>query len=229
MRKQALDDWGMMLVVTVSLVLFMAACSASAKEVVSQASGTVVQSESKDNIILSRSAEGSLVTVELKLYSEDHAAPRWVLSSSEIETLKMKLNGLPKSSRVDVPDWSYISVTNFNNSESFPYSTVYIVNNRVVLVNYKGERSYYVDTKEAGEWLRLLAGNHVPSSMYSRSIKTGTGVAMVVRSSGDTDPSGIETAVKNPNMMEYAPYLVVVLILILFAYLAFKRPKTEGA
>jgi hypothetical protein len=141
----------------------------------------------------------------------------------------MKLNGLPKSSRVDVPDWGYISVTNFNNSESFPYSTVYIVNNRVVLVNYKGERSYYVDTKEAGEWLRLLAGNHVPSSMYSRSIKTGTGVAMVVRSSGDTDPSGIETAVKNPNMMEYAPYLVVVLILILFAYLAFKRPKTEGA
>jgi len=198
---------------------------------VPQARGTVVRAESADNIVLAEPSEGSewsRVTVEIKMYSKDYAAPRWVLSDSEIDILKMKLSKLPESSRIDVPDWGYISVTNYNDSGAFPYSKVYIVNNRVILVDFKGERSYYVDIKKAGEWLMLLAGTNVPSSMYSRPVRSGSGVAMVV-SSGDGGESGGQTEVRNRNMMEYAPYIVVVLMLILFAYMAMKRPKTEGA
>ena len=222
----------MLLIVMASFALCSASLGANAKEVAEQAHGTVVQSQSKDNIVLAKSEEETLVTAEIKMYSQDRAAPRWVLSSSEIETLEMKLTNLPRSSRVDVPDWNYVSVNNFNNSAGFPYRSIYSFNNRLVLVDSAGKRSYYVDLKKVGEWLMLLAESRVPSAMSQRAVRSGSGVAMVVNAPGtkDTTPTGSGTdEVKNPNMMEYAPYMVVVLVLILFAFFAFRKPKTEGA
>jgi hypothetical protein len=233
MTKQAITKFGIMLIVLASFALCNASLGAYAKEVAEQAHGTVVATGSKDNIVLARSAEQTLVTAEIKMYSQDRAAPRWILSGSEIETLKMKLSSLPRSSRVDVPSWGYVSVTNFNNSGEFPYSSVYCFNNRLVLVDSSGKRSYYVDTKKVGEWLMLLAESRVPSAMSQRPVKSGSGVAMVINSPETKDTrvlEGSETdVVKNQNMMEYAPYMVVVLVLILFAFFAFRRPKTEGA
>jgi len=232
MTKQAKS--GIMLIIIIaSLALCFASLAANAKEIAEQAHGTVVQSQSKDNIALAKSEEKTLVTAEIKMYSKDRAAPRWILSSSEIETLKMKLSNLPRSSRVDVPDWGYVSVTNFNNSGSFPYSSIYSFYNRVVLVDSSGKRSYYIDTKKVGEWLMLLAESRVPSALSQRAVRSGSGLAMVVNSPETKDTrvlAGSETdEVKNQNMMEYAPYMVVVLILILFAFVAFRKPKTEGA
>ena len=101
-----------------------------------------------------------------------------------------------------------------------------------MLIESSGKRSYYVDTKKAGEWLMLLAESRVPSALSQRAVRSGSGVAMVVNSPEGKDTgslAGSETEVKNQNMMEYAPYMVVVLILILFAFFAFRKPKTEGA
>jgi hypothetical protein len=234
MAKQQIKKSGIILLVIASLALYVAIFGASAKEVAEQAHGTVVPTASKDNIVLAESSEQTLITAEIKMYSQDYAAPRWILSSSEVETLEMKLTNLPRSSRVDVPEWGYVSVTNFNNSGDFPYSSIYSFNNRLVLVDRAGKRSYYVDIKKVGEWLMLLAESRVPSAMNQRPVKSGTGVAMVINPPGQTKDTrylgASETGeVKNPNMMEYAPYIVVVLILILFAFYAFRRPKTEGA
>jgi len=232
MIKPAIKKSRVMLILIASLALCNASLGAYAKEIVEQAHGTVVQSQSKDNIVLAKSEEQTLVTAEIKMYSQDRAAPRWILSSSEIETLEMKLTNLPRSTRVDVPDWNYVSVTNFNNSIGFPYRSIYSFNNRLVLVDSAGKRSYYIDTKKVGEWLMLLAESRVPSAMSQRVVRSGSGVAMVVNApeTKDTTPAGSGTdEVKNPNMMEYAPYLVVVLVLILFAFFAFRKPKTEGA
>jgi hypothetical protein len=233
MTKQAKKS-RIMLILIALLALCISISGANSKEVAEQVRGTVVQSQSKDNIVLAQSSEETLITAEIKMYSKDMAAPRWILSSSEIETLKLKLSNLPRSSQVEVPDWGYVSVTNFNNSGSFPYRSIYSFNNRLVLVDSTGKRSYYVDTKKVGEWLMLLAGSRVPSSLSQRQVKSGTGVAMVIKAPEQTlnssDPSSSQTnEVKNQNMMEYAPYMVVVLILILFAFFAFRRPKTEGA
>jgi len=228
MTKQA-KKTRIMLMAIASLALCFALTS-YAKEVVEQAHGTVVQAASKDNIVLAKSSEQTLITAEIKMYSKDRAAPRWILSSSEIETLNMKLTNLPRSTRVDVPDWNYVSVTNYNNSAEFPYSSVYAFNNRLVLVDSEGKRSYYVDTKKVGEWLMLLADTRVPSALSQRPVRSGSGVAMVVNTPETKDTGSSDTGeVKNQNMMEYAPYMVVVLILILFAFLAFRKPKTEGA
>jgi hypothetical protein len=231
MTKQSKS--GIMLIVIASLALSFATIGANAKEAAEQAHGTVVQSQSKDNIVLARSAEQTLITAEIKMYSQDRAAPRWILSSSEIETLKMKLTNLPRSSRVDVPDWDYVSVTNFNNSRELPYSSIYAFNNRLVLVDSAGKRSYYIDTKKAGEWLMLLAESRVPSAFSQRPVRSGSGVAMVINAPETKDTRALADSetdeVKNQNMMEYAPYMVVVLVLILFAFFAFRRPKTEGA
>jgi hypothetical protein len=232
MTKQSIKKSGIILLLIASFVICASTLWANAKEVAEQAPGTVVQSQSRDNIVLALSAEQTLVTAEIKMYSQDYAAPRWILSSSEIETLKMKLSNLPRSARVDVPEWGYVSVTNFNNSGVLPYSSIYSFNNRLVLVDSSGKRSYYVDTKKAGDWLMLLAESHVPASMYQRQVRSGSGVAMVIapEQTKDTRYSNSETTeVKNQNMMEYAPYMVVVLVLILFAFLAFRKPKTEGA
>jgi hypothetical protein len=229
MTKQAITKSGIMLIVIASLTLCFATLACS-KEIAQQVHGTVVQAASKDNIVLASSSEQTLITAEIKMYSRDRAAPRWILSGSEIDTLKMKLTNLPRSSRVDVPDWGYVSVTNFNNSGSFPYSSIYSFNNRLVLVDSAGKRSYYIDTKKAGEWLVLLAESRVPAALSQRAVKSGNGVAMVINAPEKTTAlAGSENEVKNQNMMEYAPYMVVVLVLILFAFFAFRRPKTEGA
>ena len=84
-----------MLIVFASLALCFAILGTNAKEVAQQAHGTVVQSQSKDNIVLEASSEQTLITAEIKMYSQDRAAPRWILSASEIETLLMKLSNLP--------------------------------------------------------------------------------------------------------------------------------------
>jgi hypothetical protein len=231
MTKQAIKKSRIMLVFIASLALCFATLGACAKEVAEQAHGTVVQTGSKDNIVLAKTSEQTLITAEIKMYSQDRAAPRWILSGSEIETLNMKLTNLPRSSRVDVPDWNYVSITNFNNSAEFPYSSLYAFNNRLVLVDSAGKRSYYVDTKKVSEWLMLLAQSRVPSALSQRAVRSGNGVAMVINTpeSKDTRSLAGSDEVKNQNMMEYAPYMVVVLILILFAFLAFRKPKTEGA
>lgn len=78
----------MMLVVVASLALCLSAFCACAKEVAQQTRGTVAPSESKDNIVLSESDEQTMVSVEIKMYSQDYAAPRYLLTGSEIETLK---------------------------------------------------------------------------------------------------------------------------------------------
>jgi hypothetical protein len=229
MTKQAINKSRIMLIAITSLALCFALTS-YAKEVVEQVHGTVVPTASKDNIVLAKSSEQTLITAEIKMYSRDRAAPRWILSSSEIETLNMKLANLPRSTRVDVPDWNYVSVINYNNSAEFPYSSIYAFNNRIVLVDSEGKRSYYVDTKKVGEWLMLLADTRVPSALSQRPVRSGSGVAMVVNTPETKGTGSSDTGeVKNQNMMEYAPYMVVVLILILFAFLAFRKPKTEGA
>ena len=190
--------------------------------------GTVVPSVSGDNIVLAASAGQTPVTAEIRMYSKDKAAPRWVLSSSEIEALKTKLVNLPKSSGIDVPDWGYIVVWNYNNSQ-FPYSSIYALNNRVILVDSKGERSYYVDTKKVGDWLLLLGGKHAQSVSQRPEWAGSVLVNKLTGTTTETLGGGGTGEVRNQNLMEYAPYIVVVLILVLFAFFAFRKPKTEGA
>jgi hypothetical protein len=219
---------GMLLFSSLALIafLFLSLGVVSAKELVQKANGTVVPSVSGDNIVLAASAGRTPVTAEIRMYSKDKAAPKWVLSSSEIEALKTKLVNLPKSSRIDVPDWGYIVVWNYNNSE-LPYSSIYALNNRVILVDAKGERSYYVDTKKVGDWLLLLGGKNARSISQRPEWAGSILVTKPIEETSTTQGGAGE--VRNQNLMEYAPYIVVVLILILFAFFAFRKPKTEGA
>ncbi len=230
MRKvRSRKRYGALLFSSLALIvfLFLGFGVVSAKELVQEANGTVVPSVSGDNIVLAASAGQTPVTAEIKMYSRDKAAPRLVLSSSEIDALKTKLVNLPKSSKIDVPDWGYVVVWNYNNSE-LPYSAIYALNNRVILVDAKGERSYYVDTKKVGDWLLLLGGKNA-QSVSQRPEWAGN--ILVSQSGEETTLEGGAGAgeVRNQNLMEYAPYIVVVLILILFALFAFRKPKTEGA
>lgn len=230
MRKISRKKSGVFLLsfLALALLLFLSLGSASAKELVEKAHGTVVPSASGDNIELAASSGSAPVTAEIRMYSRDKAAPRAVLSASEIEALKKKLVNLPKSSRIEVPDWGYVVVWNYNNSGQFPYSSIYALNNRLILVDAKGERSYYVDTKKAGDWLLMLVSKNT-QSVSQRPEWAGS--VLVGKSAGTTTsetPAGAGE-VRNQNLMEYAPYMVVVLILLLFAYMAFKKPKTEGA
>ena len=209
-----------------ALFLFLILGGASAKELVEKAHGAVVPSASGDNVELAASAGQTPVTAEIRMYSKDKIAPRLILSASEIEALKKKLVNLPKSSRIEVPDWGYVVVWNYNNS-ALSYSSIYALNNRLILVDAKGERSYYVDTKKVGEWLLLLVSKNT-QVVSQRPEWAGSVVVGKSTETTSETPAGAGV-VRNQNLMEYAPYMVVVLILLLFAYMAFKKPKTEGA
>ena len=108
------------------------------------------------------SVNESGVTARVDIYSS-REAPEWTMDLGEINQLKEKLNNLTVSEVISMPpDRGYIIITNKNKTLDFPYYTVYLYRQKVMVIGFDGNKSFYSDLEGIASWMVELGNEHDP-------------------------------------------------------------------
>jgi hypothetical protein len=136
------------------------------------------------------------ITAEVKIYS-GRTAPKWVMSSDEVEELGSRLSRLsgiepPKI----IPSYGYVEILNPSRNPSLPYFAVYVFAlDGIVIVDDGVTRSFLAGDSGLMEWLIALGDKHDPNygTLLYKTLPPGTPHIEVIPSSinGSASPGTI--------------------------------------
>lgn len=126
------------------------------------------------------------ITAEVKIYS-GRTAPKWAMSSDEVEELGYRLSRLSGTEPPKIiPSYGYVEILNPSKNPGLPYSAVYVFSlDGIVIVDDGVTRSFLAGDSGLMEWLIALGDKHDPNfgTLLYKTLPPGTPHIEVIPSS----------------------------------------------